>query len=327
MSVEKMHGLPEGTRLDRRESKALAALLIAGVCMSFANQPAAASAQALAQSTNLARSHGQIRLDGDGFNVMNVQLVLGSHLRFANPGNEPLDIGIVTWRGKRVKTLVIPAHSHAAWKPACYGVYDYFDAQTTDFGSVTLRRARERRIQQPVARKNSSSFPVPAYGVIAVTNAAGGGIPLSSSHGPTEASGAGRPAHGRHRSFMGHGPWIAVSGATMTFEPWVLVVEAGQLIHVYNEDSMTHSFYPGDYPVMYKDHDRIRLYRSSFDGFRLKMNGGERSIAFRHPGIHHIVCLIHTIAWKHAYRPYPGYGGYPYVMDAVIIVVPRPAHG
>lgn len=32
----------------------------------------------------------------------------------------------------------------------------------------------------------------------------------------------------------------------MTFKPWVLVVKAGQVIHIYNGDSMTHGFYPGD---------------------------------------------------------------------------------
>lgn len=270
----------------------------------------------------LERTHGEIRLEGDGFNVMNVQLVLGSRLRFANPADKPLDIGIVTWRGRLVKELSIPAHARAAWTPVRCGVYDYFDVETTDFGGVALKGAGGEKVYQPVARENSKSFPMPAYGVVAVTNSAGGGIAPSSRYGPLEASGASNSPGAHDSAFEKRGAWIEVSGATMTFEPWVLVVKAGQPIHLYNEDSMGHSFYPGDYPVMYKDHNQIHFYRYPFEGFKLRMNGGHRSITFHRPGIHHIVCYIHTIAWKHTYRSYPRYGGYPYVMDAVVVVEP-----
>ena len=325
MRIFRIDDLAGAARRGWMRKSALAAVLLAGAGTLFVSRQAAGSTGRIRQSAGLIRSHGEIRLDGDGFNVVNVQLVLGSRLRFGNPGDAPLDIRVVTWRGRPVQTLLIPAHSQAAWTPARYGVYDYFDAATTAFGSVTLKGAGDEKIYQPVARRRSGSFPAPAYGVVAVTNAAGGGIPLSSSYGPTEASGADPLAHARHRALVKQGPWIAVSAATMTFEPWVLVVKAGQLIHVYNEDSMIHSFYSGGYPVMYKDDDHIRLYRYPFEGFNLPMNGGERAIVFRHPGIHHIVCLIHAVAWKHTYKPYPGYGGYPYVMDAVIVVEPGDA--
>ena len=326
MWFDEIGGVSRAARRNWVRRCALAAVLITGAGTLFVSRPAAASVRAPGQSAALILTHGEIRPDGDGFNMMNVQLVQGSRLRFANPGDEPLDIKIVTWRGRPVKSLPIRAHSHAAWMPARYGVYVYYNAGTTNFGSVTLMGARGEKIDQPVARKHSRSFPAPAYGVVAVTNAAGGGIRLSSSQGPTETAGAGGRIEKHHRAFMNRGPWMEVTGTTMTFVPWVLVVRAGQPIHVYNEDSMIHSFYPGDYPVMYEDHAHIRLYRYPFDGFKLAMNGGHRSIVFRHPGIHHIVCLIHAVAWKHTYRPYPQYGGYPYVMDAVIVVEPGEAH-
>jgi plastocyanin len=326
MFVDRIHAPTRAARGAPARGGAVAAVVIACAGTLLLSRAAAAPARVPGQSALWGRSHGEIRLDGDGFNVMNVQLVLRSRLRFANPGDDPLDIRIVTRRGRLVKNLLIPAHSHAAWMPVRYGVYVYFNAGTTGFGSVTLMGARQEKIDQPVARKDSSSFPAPAYGVVAVTNAAGGGIALSASHGAMEGAGTGRRTGMPHRAFMNRGPWLEVSGATMTFVPWVLVVRAGQPIHVYNEDSMTHSFYPGKYPVMDEDRDRIRLYRYAFKGFNLAMNGGERSIVFRHAGIHPIVCLIHAAAWKHTYRPYPGYGGYPYVMDAVIVVEPAQAH-
>lgn len=322
MRANEIYGKTRGGDKASMPKRALTALLVASCAVLSVNQPVAAHARVPSQLTRLRRTHGEIRLDGDGFNVMNVQLVLGSRLRFANPKNHPLEIRILTWRGRRVTDLLIPAHAHASWKPARYGVYDYFNVKTTEFGSVRVKGAGTAKVDQPVARKGSKSFPMPAYGVVAVTNAAGGGIAPSTSHGPLEVPGAGTAADVHPSSFMSRGPWIEVSGATMTFEPWVLVVRAGQRIHVYNEDAMAHSFYPGDYPVMYKDHQHVRLYRRVFDGFRLKMNGGHRSIVFRRPGIYHIVCFIHAIAWKHTYRPYRKYGGYPYVMDAVVVVEP-----
>lgn len=326
MRREKIVGLTRAARCGWMCRSALGAAMVAGAGALFLSQPAAASARALGQAAALIRSHGEIGLDGDGFNVMDVQLVLGSRMRFANPGSEPLDIRIVTWRGRPVANLPIQAHSRAQWKPARYGVYVFYDAGTTDFGSVKLKGAHGEKIDQPVARKDSRSFPAPAYGVVAVTNAAGGGIRTSGSQGPVRAARSGKRTDERQGTLFNRGPRLEVSGTTMTFEPWVLVVRADQAIRVYNEDSMIHSFYPGDYPVMYKDHDHIRLYRYPFDGFNLAMNGAERSIVFRHPGIHHIVCLIHAVAWKHTYRPYPEYGGYPYVMDAVIVVEPAKTH-
>lgn len=138
-----------------------------------------ASARALDHVTESSLSHGQIIPDGDGFSVMNAQLVLGSRLRFANVGRKPLDVRVVTWRGRPAKNLIIAPHGHTAWRPAHCGVFVYFDGNTTQFGNVRARGPDGKKIDQPVARKDSGSFPVPAYGVLAVTNAAGGGIPLS----------------------------------------------------------------------------------------------------------------------------------------------------
>lgn len=273
-------------------------------------------------TTGSNRATGRIVLEGAGFNVMNTQLVLGSTLHFSNPMKKRVDIRIVTWRGKAVKELSIPAHGHAIWKPKHYGVFDYLDAKTTGFGSVTIRGSDGEKVYQPVSKKTSKTFPAPAYGIIAVTNASGGGIPLSSDYGVMEVPNGSTLTGKHHHAFMKHTPWLEVTGGTMTFKPWVLVVKAGQPVQIYNEDSMTHAFFPGYYPVMYQDGDAIRDYRYSFTGFLLDKSGGHRSITFHLPGIHHVYCVVHSYPWKHTYKPHTRYGGYPYVMDAVIIVEP-----
>lgn len=268
-------------------------------------------------------ANGVVSFEGTGFDVMNTQLVLGSKLRFSNPGAKPLDLRIVTWRGKVVKNLTVPAHGRAVWTPKHYGVYDYFDAKTTAFGNVTIHGSGGEKVYEPVARKSSPYFPAPAYGVVAVTNADGSGIPLSSSYGSKEVPGRTTLTGKHHRAFMNQTPWIEVPGGTMTYKPWVLVVKAGQSIHVYDYDAMNHSFLPGEYPVMFLDHDHVRSYRYGFKGFVLQRHGGHRDVTFYMPGIHHILCVIHSYRWKHTYKSHHSYGGFPYVMDAVVIVEPN----
>lgn len=267
-------------------------------------------------------SDGVVTFDGTGFGVMNVQLVLGSSLRFSNPSAKPLDLRIVTWRGKVVKRLKVPAHGQAQWTPKHYGVYDYLDARTTALGNVTIQGSDGEKVFQPVGHKAGMSFRAPAYGVVAVTNASGGGIPLSSSYGNKEVSGQTTLTGKHHRAFMDQTPWMEVPGGTMTFKPWVLVVRAGQPIHVYNYDGMTHGFFPGEYPVMFQDHAKVSSYRYNFKGFVLQKNGGHRDVTFHKVGIHHVLCVIHSYQWKHTYKSYHFYGGYPYVMDAVVVVEP-----
>lgn len=268
---------------------------------------------------------GRVVFKETGFNVMNVQLVLGSALHFSNPTKKKLDIRVVTWRGKAVKELSIAAHGDAIWKPKHYGVYDYFNAGTTGFGSVTIRGSDGEKVYQPVSRKGSKAYPAPAYGVVAVTNAAGGGIPLSRNYGTTEVP-HGSTLTGKYQhAFMKHTPWLEVTGGTMTFKPWVLVVKVGQPVRLYNEDSMAHAFSPGHYPVMYQDHQAIRFYHYSFTGFLINKSGGHRVMTFHLPGIHHVYCIIHSYPWKHTYKSRSRYGGYPYVMDAVIFAEPEGA--
>lgn len=299
-----------------------ASLLLACVGALLTTQSALAATGAQAHSKKTIPADGRVTFEGSGFSVMNVQLVLGSSLHFSNPGDSALDVRIVTWRGKLVENLPVPAHGHASWTPTHYGVYDYFDAKSTDLGSATIQGSDGEKVYQPVARKHSKTFPAPAYGVVAVTNADGGGIPLSSSYGPMEVPGTSTLTGKHHRPFMNHAPWMEVPGGTMTFKPWVLVVKAGQPIQIYDEDGMDHGFFPGDYPVMYQNHDHIRSYNYRFQGFVLKKNGGHRPMTFYLPGIHHILCVIHSYAWKHTYKSRHVYGGYPYVMDAVVVVEP-----
>lgn len=300
----------------------VAQVLLAGMGAILMTHGPLAMANTPSQKTNGIPAKGLVTFEGTGFNVMNVQLVRGSSLHFSNPGNSPLDIRIVTWRGHPVKKLSIPAGGQTAWTPKRYGVYVYFDAKTTSFGSVTIKGSDGEKVYQPVALKGAKSYPAPVYGVVAVTNAAGGGITLSSHYGSMEVANSTLTGK-HHRAFMNHAPWMEIPGGTMTFKPWVLVVKAGQPVRIYDEDSMNHTFFPGDYPVMYDDHGAIRSYRYPFEGFHLMMNGGHHTITFHHVGIHHVVCLIHTLAWDHTYKSYHMYGGYPYVMDAVVVVEPK----
>ncbi|MEJ2630851.1 MAG: hypothetical protein P8015_06430 [Acidihalobacter sp.] len=316
------HTRDEGTDRKQHLKKRRASLLFACIGALLTTHGAMAAMSTASHDMKTIPADGQVTFEKTGFSIMNVQLVLGSSLHFSNPGNSTLDVRIVTWRGKPVKDLSVPAHGHASWTPVHYGVYDYFDAKTTDFGSATIQGSDGEKVYQPVARKHSKAFPAPAYGVVAVTNAAGGGIPLSSSYGPTEVPGATTLTGKHHRSFMKHAPWMEVPGGTMTFKPWVLVVKAGQPVQLYDEDGMDHAFFPGDYPVMYQNHDHIRSYDYRFQGFVLKKNGGHRPITFYLPGVHHILCVIHSYAWKHTYKSHHFYGGYPYVMDAVVVVEP-----
>ena len=304
-------------------ARTLLALLFACAAMACTVETASAVPRALPQLKGSVQAKGVVTFDGTGFTVMDVQLVRGSTLYFSNPRNGTLDLRIVTWRGKPVKNLLVRPHARAAWTPLHYGVYDYFDANTTQFGSVTVPGSYGEKVRQVVARKGSPSFPAPAYGVAVVTNAAGGGIPLSSSYGPMEVPGHTSLTGMHHHRFMNDPPWLEVTGGTMTFKPWVLVVPAGQRIHVYNSDAMNHVFFPSVFPVMEVNHGRVSWYRHSFLNYDVPMSGGHITIRFYSPGVYHIVCILHAHAWKHTYKPYRTYGGYPYVMDAIVVVEPR----
>lgn len=303
--------------------RSLLTLLFACAAMLLAVQTASALPGALPRPKSSVHAKGVVTFDGTGFSVMNVQLVLGSTLYFSNPRSSTLDLRIVTWRGKLVKNLSLRPHARAAWMPARYGVYEYFDARTTEFDSVTIPGSMGEKVRQVVARKGSATFPAPAYGVVVVTNAAGGGIPLSTSYGPMEVPGHSTLTGMHHHRFMNDPPWLEVTGGTMTFKPWVLVVQAGQRVHVYNSDSMDHLFFPGFFPVMLVNHGHVSWYRHSFLDHDMPMSGGHFTIRLYQPGVYHVVCIFHTHAWKHTYKPYFFYGGYPYVMDAIVVVEPQ----
>ncbi len=265
---------------------------------------------------------GIIRFEKTGFSQMNVQLILGSTLKFSNPSQKALDLKIVTWRGKVASELHIPAGGKAQWIPKTYGVYDFYDATTTTFGSFTIPGSDGERAYQVVARKSSPYYPAPAYGVVAVTNANGGGIPLSSHYGPHEVPGVSTLTGKHFRPFMNQPPWIEVPGGTMTFKPWVVVIRADTPLQLYNYDGMDHSFFPGVYPVMLDDHGRINFYHVSFQGIVLHKNGGRGQIMFHRPGMYHILCTIHSYPWGFTYKSHHFFGGFPYIMDVIVIVEP-----
>lgn len=270
---------------------------------------------------------GSVVYEKGGFSQMNVQLVNGTPLTFVNSKDKSLNLDIVDWRGKLAAHFHIPPHEKKQWMPKANGVYEYYDAKTTSFGSVTIPGSDGEKVYQVVSKSHSPAFPAPDYGVIAVTDAQGGGIPLSSSYGSHEVPGESSLTGKHYRKWMKNTPWMEVPGGTMTFKPWVIVVKAGTPIQLYDEDGMNHAFYPGVFPVMYDNHGQIEFYHDSFKGILLKKNGGHAQIVLDRPGLYHILCTIHSYAWHHTYRSHHFYGGYPYIMDAVVIVEPTSQSG
>ena len=124
--------------------------------------------------------------------------------------------------------------------------------------------------------------------------------------------------------------WAAVfmlQDSSMTFVPWVTVVHAGTKVTFTNEDSDTHMVTPPAEPMLMPQsgHSTLKLERMlTFQPIILTGNGGTGSLTLN-PGVYHYYCAIHATysSESHTYVPYKSFGGYPYVQDGVIVVLPR----
>ena len=235
---------------------------------------------------------------GQGFQPMILKLVSGQTLPIANHGHEPLSLVSAPGAPDMIKEHIQPGgKKHLKWsKP---GIYLLFDDRNTRF---------DNKVGQVVAKKESPHFPLPAYAVVVVTDQHGGGIPLSAK------------------------PEIHIPDSYMTFEPWALVVKAGTPIHFVNNDMDMHIAMPSAEPMLMPDrkgsrHENNELWLEQMEAFApvsLQGNGGKGIVTLGTPGVYHYYCPIHAAynAIAHTYAPLKSFGGYPYIMDGLLVIEP-----
>lgn len=234
---------------------------------------------------------------GEGFQPMILKLVAGQSLPIVNQGDKRLSLVSAPGSPESVKAKVDSGgKKHIKWtKP---GIYLLYDERTTRFDS---------KVGQVVARKASPYFPLPAYAAVVITNEHGGGIPFSGK------------------------AQIDIPDSSMTFEPWALVVKAGTPIQFVNNDMDLHIAMPSAEPMLMPDRkegaDGNKLWLEKMQAFapvNLPGNGGKGVVTLGTPGVYHFYCPIHAAynATASTYAPLKSYGGYPFIMDGLIVVEP-----
>lgn len=235
---------------------------------------------------------------GTGFEPMVAHLITGASLDFRNQASGPLQLASAPGAPVNVDHTVAPgAEAKLAFsKP---GIYLLYDARTTRF---------DGKVQQVVARQNSPSFPLPAYAIVVVTDRQGRGIPMTK-------------------------PDISIPDSYMTFEPWAIVVAVGAPIEFTNNDMDMHVVMPAPEPMVMPNPSGesqqlgTRLWLETMEAFApltLKGGGGTGIITISQPGVHHYYCPVHSAYNANAftYAPLKSYGGYPFIMDGIIVVEP-----
>lgn len=234
---------------------------------------------------------------GQGFQPMVLKLVSGQSLPIVNHGKEPLSLVSAPGSPESVNEHIKPGgKKHLKWtKP---GIYLLYDDRTTGF---------DAKVGQVVAKKGSPYFPLPAYAAVVITDQHGGGIPLSSQ------------------------PEVHIPDSYMTFEPWVLVVKAGAAIQFVNNDMDMHIAMPSAEPMLMPDRKAGRegnkLWLEQMEAFapvNLPGNGGKGIVTLGTPGVYHYYCPIHAAynATAGTYAPLKSFGGYPFIMDGLLVVEP-----
>jgi len=224
----------------------------------------------------------------------------GSHVDFLNRGSLPLDLAAAPDSPTAVQTHLAPGAqgSVAFEKP---GTYLLYDKGTTRF---------DDKVGQVVARKTVDAFPRPAYAVVVATDRNGYGL---------------EPGDGQ----------IVIPETTMTFQPWSIVVKAGQPVRFRNDDGDPHVAMPSPEPMLMPmnagnsdDSDSgARPWLQAMNAFapvNLPANGGTGEVRLSQPGVHHYYCPVHAAYDSEAdtFAPLRSYGGFPFVMDGIIVVLP-----
>ncbi len=130
-------------------------------------------------------------------------------------------------------------------------------------------------------------------------------------------------------------PDIVIPDSTMTFTPWTVIVTAGTAIHFDNQDGNMHIAMPAPEPMLMpltlqqpaQSQSSKGLWLEKMNAFapiNLPGHGGTGVLTLSQPGVHHYYCPIHAVYDPAArtYAPLKSYGGYPFIMDGVIVVLP-----
>ena len=145
-------------------------------------------------------------------------------------------------------------------------------------------------VGQVAARSDSPHFPLPAYAVVLVTDRDGGGLALTAAH-------------------------INIPDTTMTFQPWQVVCAAGAPVRFTNNDMDAHVVLPA--PGATGRH-------RSFGALALPAHGGTGVLRLARAGLYHYYCPLHARyrPRQYTFEPLKRFGGYPFVMDGVIAILP-----
>lgn len=235
---------------------------------------------------------------GAGFAPMVAHLVVGESVTIASAADSELQLASAPDAPEKIADKV-KAHGNLKLKFDKPGLYLLYDDATTYF---------DDKVKQVAARKSAKNFPLPAYMIVLVTDQNGRGLKTT-------------------------GATIDIPDSYMTFEPWAIVVNAGDPITFVNNDMDLHIVMPASEPMlMPRSGSSEKLSASlwqeqmnSFEPITLTGHGGKGILTLAQPGLHHYLCPVHAAYNPTAYTfaPLKSYGGYPFIMDGVIVVLPK----
>lgn len=234
---------------------------------------------------------------GRGFEPMTSKVIVGDTLEIISAAKNALQLTSAPSAPGKIQRAVAPGAKVSLRfdKP---GLFLLYDGATTRF---------DAKVGQVVAKQGTPQFPLPAYTIVLVIDHNGRG-----------------PAHTK--------PLVTIPDSSMTFEPWAIVVNAGEPISFVNNDGDAHIAMPSPEPMLMaapsgggKLSSALWLETmESFAPIMLAGNGGKGTLTLSQPGLHHYYCPIHTAydATAYTFAPLKSYGGYPFIMDGVIVVLP-----
>lgn len=253
--------------------------------------------RARAAQTAAAAKSGLV-FHGRGFEPMMSHVLTGESVELISRAGAPLELASAPTAPQKV-TRTVAAGGKTSITFAKPGLYLLYDRATTRF---------DAKVGQVVARKEAPSFPLPAYAAVLVTDRNGRGLT------PTTAK-------------------INIPDSYMTFEPWAIVVNAGEPVTFTNNDMDTHVAMPAPEPMLMPKGEGngealgTGLWLENMESFvplTLKGGGGHAVITLAQPGLHHYYCPVHAVysATDYTYAPLKSFGGYPFIMDGVMVVLP-----
>lgn len=249
-------------------------------------------------AADASETQSSVVFHGHGFSPMMSHITVGSELELVSVSNNPLRL-VSAPNTPETIARALTHNRPTTLRFSKPGLYLLYDEVTTRF---------DAKVGQVVARKESRQFPMPAYMVILVTDRHGGGLSPTARH-------------------------ITIPDSYMTFEPWACVVRANESVTFTNKDMDTHIVMPSPEPMLMPKHkigeadmeDKLWQQRmNSISPITLNSRGGAGALTLKQPGLHHYYCPIHVAysATDYTFYPLKSYGGYPFIMDGVIVVLP-----